>query len=196
MSESPLSGDPGGGPRALPQVRLVRRDEDVQVLPAPRDDAGPEQEFPPLKLAKLPRSVTDRLALFVELVHRRHNCCVGALLLLDRRSGDWNFRIPAQRCGRTASCWSALARDVPQVSEYDLLAGSFQSRLLASGEDAADAPPPHDGVHFVLRLEEGGGSILCFIRAQGKTIFVPADQVIYDDLEAALEECLPRLKLP
>jgi hypothetical protein len=187
----------GGGRAALRHVRLVRRDDDVLVAPAerPGGEAGlpPEQHFDPFRLAKLPKSITDQLCLFGDLVHRRYGRCVGVLLLLDPGTHEWTYRVPAQRCGKTASCWSASIHDVPQVGHDHLLAGSFQTRVLAAGEDAADAPPPCDGVHFVLRLDPGGGSVLSFLRAEGRTQAVPADVVVFDDLEAALQECLSRL---
>ncbi len=180
----------------LPQVRLVRRDKDVLVLPAAAAQGGgltAQSDFEPFPLAQLPKLLTDQLALFCELLHRRHGRCVGALLLLDGRAREWSFRIPAQRCGRTASCWSALARDVHQTSGGVLLAGTYQSRVLDGGEDVADAVPPCDGVHLVHVISPQRQSIWTFVRAEGVTRRVPAEDVVFDDLEAALQECLPRL---
>jgi hypothetical protein len=138
--------------------------------------------------------LSDQLALFGELVHRRHARCVGVLLLLDA-AHDWTLRVPAQRCGRTAASWSVLARHVPQLGESHVLAGTYQTRVLGDGEDAADAPPPCDGVHFEHRLMPDCGSVFSFLRAEGRIQPVPGDSVIHDDLEAALEECMPRLTL-
>ena len=193
MSEDPAASQGAGGPTALPRIRLVRRDDATLVEPLLAGAGADGCE--PFRLAKLARSLANDLALFGELVWQQHRRCVGVLLLLDRRSHEWTYRVPAQRCGKGAACWSALRQDVSQVAEDHLLAGSYQTRLLAQGEESADAPPPHDGVHFVHVIEPAPTAVWSCLRGEGHTHAVPADDVIYDDVQAALEECLPRLRL-
>ena len=74
-----------------------------------------------------------------------------------------------------------------------LLAGTYQSRVLDGGEEAADAVPPCDGVHLVHVIRPERQSVWAFVRAGGLTHRVPAGDLLFDDLEAALQACLPRL---
>ena len=179
--------------RALPQVRLIRRNDKVLVAPTGESNAAPA--FEPFALPKLPKCITDHIALFCERIQREHARCVGAVLLMDRKTKEWTIRLPVQRCGRTSSCWSALERDVPELTEDLFLAGSYQLRQLEPGEEPVDAPPPHDGVHFVHVIGPKTQSIWTFLRAEGQTHRIPADVVIFDDMAAAIEEALPRLRM-
>jgi hypothetical protein len=103
--------------------------------------------------------------------------------------------VPSQRCSRDAACWSAVREDFPGIVPHRRIGGSFQSRVLASGEEVADAVPPVPGVHFVQLLEKDTPSIWCFIRTDDQTHHVRPQDVIVDDWDAALIEFAPRLQL-
>ena len=197
-------GSDGGRPRALPRLRLTHREDGFLVTadgmaPAIPPGAAVAPAFEPFRLPKMPKSMADQLVLFGDLVWRRHGRCVAVLLLMDPATRRWSFRVPAQRCGPAASCWSASAADVPRRARGGgpLLAGSYQTRLLAGGEAPGHAPPPHDGVHVVHQVGPAGGpgpqSVSVFLTAGGRMRPVAAEEVLLDDLEAGLEECLPRL---
>lgn len=186
--------------RALPQLRLADNGAVVSVLPSAPTGAGDERTAPlfnPFGLPQVPKSLTDHLALLGERFHARHGRCVAAVLLLDVASRQWSWAIPAQRCARDAACWSASRADFPAFPPTALLAGSFQTRVLAEGEQPADCPPPHDGLHFVLVAGQRGEppAIWSFVRAAGRTRHVPAADLIVDDLDAAIAQALPRLTL-
>jgi hypothetical protein len=200
--------DPVHGPavRALPQVRLADDRDVITVLP-PATMAGGDA-FTPFGLPQVPRSLTDWLAHLDERFHREHHRCVAAVLLLHPARASWAMAVPAQRCGREAACWSASVADFPWYPPGAVLAGSFQTRVLAPGEAPGDCPPPHDGCHFVLVLPHRAGGataasvpgaptagIWCFVRAGGVTRLVPADDVLYDDWRATIEQAMPRLRL-
>ena len=191
MSEA-NAADPGGGSTALPQVRLIRRDDETLVVPAKlyRDSEAPE----PFRLPKVPKVLTDALAIFCEEIHRRHGRCVAVLLLLESKNKEWNFRVPAQRCSRGSSCWSVLRSDVPDVPADALLAGSYQSRVIEPGESPEDAVPPSPGVHFVHAIHPDHQGIWCFLRDDERTERVPAPHVVFDDMAAWVAEAIPRLK--
>lgn len=181
-------------PRSLPIVRLSDDGEHVVVLPQ-GDFDGPGDQ--PLHLPPVPKSLTDWVALLGERFRRVHRRCVATVLLLDVRTAGWSAAVPAQRCGRTAACWSAARVDFPHFPPDAVVAGSFQTRVLSPGEDPGDCPPPHDGLHFVHVLAGDGESqtIHSYFRAGGDTRPVPAADVIFDDLEAVIEQALPRLTL-
>src|SRR4051794_1431908 len=185
--------------RALPQVRLVEDGDAVCVqLAGGAVVAG----FRPFGLPPVPQSLTDWTAIFCERFWAERRRCVAMVLMLDLKTRGWAMALPAQRCGRDAACWSTLRADFPQFPETAVLCGAFQSRVLAAGEDPADAVPPVAGLHFVLSLpgtaEAQPGRVYCFVRtdaAAGSTRLVPADDVILDDWATALEQALPRLTM-
>jgi hypothetical protein len=177
------------GSAGLPQVRLIQRDDETLVVPVRSYAGGDPPE--PFRLPKVPKVLTDALALFCDSIHVRHQRCVAVLLLLEPGSREWNFRVPAQRCARTASCWSVLRRDVPELPPDALLAGSYQSRILEPGEAPEDAVPPSPGVHFVHSIHADHQGIWCFLRYEDRTERVPAPVVVFDDMAAWLAECMP-----
>lgn len=178
--------------RALPQVRLVRRDEQTLVVPPkPRPDTVQPEPF---AMPKVPKVLVDGLAMYCEMLRQRHERCAGILLLLEAKRREWTFRIPAQRCSRMASCWSVLRRDVPDVPEDALLCGTFQSRVLNDGEGPADAVPPVDGAHFVMAVRADDRAVWSYLRCGGRTELVQPQVVLFDDLNALLEESLSRMK--
>lgn len=192
MSEA-TTEDPGSP--ALPQVRLLRNGEDAVVAPLVPENAGAgHPSFEPFKMTKLPRVLSDTLALLCDTVHQRHDRCMAIVLLLELGTQCWTFRVPAQRCSRTSSCWSVRRQDVADLPPDAVLAGSFQTRLLETGEEPADAVPLHDGLHLVQVLEPERHVIWCFLRTQGRTETVPAPLVLFDDVEAWLADCRPRLQ--
>lgn len=185
--------------RALPQVRLVEDEHAVTVHLA---EGSVTAGFRPFGLPPIPQSLTDWLAIFSERFWAEQHRCVAAVLLLDIQSCGWAMALPAQRCGRDAACWSTLRSDFPQFPDTAVLCGTFQSRVLAEGEDPADAVPPIPGLHLVLSLpgtvEVQPGRVYCFVRTDavaGSTRLVPAADVIFDDWAAALEQALPRLTM-
>ena len=185
--------------RALPQVRLVEDEHAVRVHLA---DGTVVAGFRPFGLPAIPQSLCDWCAIFCERFWAERKRCVAMVLMLDVRTRGWAMALPAQRCGRDAACWSTARADYPQFPETAVLCGTFQSRILAPGEDPADAVPPAAGLHFVLSLpgtaEVQPGRVYCFVRtdaAAGSTRLVPAADVILDDWAAALEQALPRVTL-
>jgi hypothetical protein len=206
MSVTDHDVTPGGdAARALPQIQLVDDGRTMRVLPPVRaagadddDAAAPAPSFAPFDFPRVPKTMTDFLALLGDRFRARHGRCVAAVLLLDAATRQWSSAIPAQRCARDAACWSASRADFPTFPRGALLAGSFQTRVLSAGESPADCPPPHDGLHFVLLLGRPGGdppTIWCFVRAGGATRRVAAADVVVDDLDATIREALPRLTL-
>ena len=194
MSEAIRENEgPAGGGRALPTLRLIRSGERVLFAPASATSADVSEAGVALSpLPFIPKLLTDHLAVLCELVWQRHRRCFAVVLLLNPQTGDWCYGVPRQRCGKTASCWSTLRRHVPEAPEDTLLAGSFQTRVLAPGEDAADAVPPVPGAHIVHEIKPQH-LIRCFLRLDDRTHPVAARVVIADDLEAALEGWMPRL---
>ncbi|HEX8911284.1 MAG TPA: hypothetical protein VF796_02915 [Humisphaera sp.] len=187
--------------RAVPVVRLSDDGEHVVVLDPRADAAGFAAGGVPY-LPPVPKSLTDWSALVCDRFRRAHGRCFAVVLLLelDRGRSDgvtpWAAVVPAQRCGRTAACWSVARADLPRFPDRAAVAGSFQTRALSPGEDPADCPPPHDGVHFVHTLAETPGGpqhIHCFLRAGGETRPVRADAVVFDDLAAAIAQARPRI---
>src|SRR5207249_1161278 len=190
----------GGHPVALPQVRITRSEDATWVSPPAAaattgDVANEALNFSQFPLVKLPKSLSDQLAAFAQQIWITHSRCVGILLLLDPCARSWSFAVPRQRAGANASCWSGLRADALGAEDHHLLAGSFQSRTLEPGEDPADAPPPHDGIHLVYAPSPQPQRIYTFLRSEGKTLLVPAQDLLFDDLQAALREYLPRLGL-
>jgi hypothetical protein len=189
----PSQNDPAGRPRALPQVWLVASSGEVLVAPA-----GPATPaFDPFPLPPVPKSLSDWLAILCEDFWREHRRCLGTVLLLEPHKRAWRPAIPAQRCARDAACWSLRRDDLPAPELEVVLAGSFQTRVLAAGEDPAAAPPPHDGVHLVLDIGPSGraSTIRSFLRAGGQTRQVSPEAIMFDDWKEALAHAMPRIKL-
>jgi hypothetical protein len=191
MSEQMQENESQRGSRALPTLRLIRENDHVLFVPGVAP-AVSGTDVEPARLPVLPKMLTDHLALLCELVWQRHRRCFAVVLLLNPNTQDWCYAVPRQRCGRTASCWSTLRRDVPEAPEDTLLAGSFQTRVLAPGEDPADAVPPLPGVHMVHTVQPEH-EIRCFLRVDDQTHPVAARVVIVDDMEVAMQGWLPRL---
>jgi hypothetical protein len=201
---NPAAG--GGLPRALTQVRLVRGAGVTIVEPSrppaevPGGGAGEGVEpFTAFPMPRVPKSLADWVAIFGETFWQRHRRCAAALLLLGGAARRWGMTIPPQRCSRDSACWSTRIEDssgdAAGPAGDGLLAGTFQTRVLTRGEDPADAPPPHDGLHFVHMLGEGEPAIHCFVRAGGVCSAVSAADVLMDDWDYMLEQSLPRMQL-
>jgi hypothetical protein len=128
------------GDRAFPKVELTMNPIGVGVAVGVTPANGPDDTA--LPLCQIPQSLVDRLANACLWFWRRHRRCVGIVLLLDPGRRSWTAVIPAQRCSADSACWSGARRDVPGTDPDTAIAGSFQSRILAPGEEAADCPPP------------------------------------------------------
>jgi hypothetical protein len=153
--------------------------------------------FEPFSLPQISQSLTDWCAFTTMRFWHDHQRALALLLLLDLPSRQWAAAIPAQHCSKHASCWSAAKADFPQFPPNSVLAGSYQSRILCSGEEPSDCPPPHDGLHFVQMLDSHSQAqvIWSFIRAQNQTRSVDGSSVILDDWAAAIDQAMPRLTL-
>ena len=184
-------------PCTLSQVRLARQDNHTLLVLPPEHAPADLPAFEPFTMPALKKSTTDRMAVLAEMHWQMNRRCIGMVLALDVLKRSWRFTIPNQRCSRDSACWSVLQEDYQQIEPHWLLAGSFQSRLVHKEEEVIDAPPPHDGVHFVMSIERQGGErkIWTFYRFDLKTRLVPAEAALVDDWEGQLREALPRLKL-
>jgi hypothetical protein len=194
MSEVP--SPPSGGAaisRALPQFTLDRDGRSTLARPAP----GSTLDFPPFKLSAVPRSLADWCSHAAQRFWAERGRCLGIVLLFDVQTREWSVAIPAQRCGKTASCWSAARADFPAFPPHAVLGGSFQTRVLAGGEEPSDCPPPHDGIHLVQRAgpEPSPQPVWCLARRGGRTFTVEPEDVLFDDVELALHQATPRLTL-
>ncbi len=196
MSQTPEMALPDGEASALPQARLSDDGPTILVLP-PQCPGSAVPMFEPFGLPQLPKSLTDWLAILGERFRARHGRSIAAVLLLDTDCKQWSMVVPAQRCDRDASCWSASRKDFPDFPRNTLLAGSFQSRLLSSGEEPADCPPPHDGLHLVsiVGRKDEPPTVWCFVRAGCRTRLVRAVDLIADDWENVIVQALPRITL-
>jgi hypothetical protein len=114
---------------------------------------------------------------------------------LDSRTHDWITAIPAQRCSRDASCWSTRKEDVDGLPSNQLLAGSFQCRVLSPGDELADSVPHLDGVHMVLQLTPEHNALAVFLRMGGIVQAALVDRVFVDDWENMLRRVKSRLTL-
>jgi hypothetical protein len=193
MSEI-LSPPPEGGralPRALPQLYLDNNGPVTVAHPA----VGSTLRFEPFNLPLMPQSMTDWCAQAAQRFWRQRQRCLGIVLLLNVRTREWTAAIPSQRCSKSASCWSAALADFPSFPPETILAGSFQTRLLGGGEEPADCPPPHDGIHLVQQAgpEPIPQPVWCLARAGGRTFDVKPHDVLFDDIDAALQQAAPRL---
>jgi hypothetical protein len=177
------------GSCSIPHARLSREGEGILIYPAM---AGNQTNA--YALCRLPRSLADQLGTACQWFWQRHQRCLGILLLLEPEHHIWSVVIPAQRCSRDSACWSASRRDLPGIGPSMVLMGSFQSRMLGKGEDPADCPPPHDGLHLVMSIGSGLPQVHTFLRCDGQTRPVPVSDVLFDDIEHLFEEAIGRLK--
>jgi hypothetical protein len=190
LSQSP-TGDGLPIPRALPQLTLDNEGPTTVAHP----HRGSTLTFVPFDLPLLPQNLTDWCAQVAQRFWIQRRRCLGLVLLLDVRTHEWTAAIPAQRCAKSASCWSAALADFTSFPPETVLGGSFQTRVLSRGEEPADCPPPHDGIHLVQRAgpEPSPHSVWCLARAGGSTFTVEPRDVLFDDVAVALEQAAPRL---
>lgn len=195
MSETtpPLQSSGAAPSRALPQIVLCNDGPVTLAKPAENTSLT----FETFALPPVPQSVTDWCALVGQRFWADRSRCLGIMLLLNVKLLQWSTAIPAQRCSPTASCWSAALADFPDFPPGNVLAGSFQTRVLNSGEEPIDCPPPSQGLHFVQRLgpDVKPQPIWSFVRAGDQTIAVDGCDVIFDDWSAALDQAMPRLTI-
>lgn len=195
MSESttPLQSSGAAPSRALPQIVLCNDGSITMAKPAENTPFN----FKPFSLPPVPQSVTDWSALVAQRFWTDRGRCLGILLLLNVKSLQWSTAIPAQRCSPTASCWSAALADFPDFPPDTVLAGSFQTRVLSSGEEPIDCPPPSQGLHFVqsVRPDLKPQAIWSFVRVGDQTVAVDGCDVIFDDWSAALDQAMARLTI-
>ena len=112
---------------------------------------------------------------------------------MNTRSRRWGYGFPAQRCSKTAACWSVARADFPEMEDDVYVGGSFQSRVFVRGEDPQDAVPPADGLHVVLSLREDEHDLGVFLRADDRIRRVAVEDIIRDDWAVTLEEVRHRL---
>lgn len=132
-------------PRSLPLARLCLENGDLILHPPVNE---PEL-FAPFPLPKLMRTMTDWLAAASEQFYQQHGRCLAIVLLVDPAQQAWGITVPRQRCGVDGCCWSTSRDDFTDLPAGSVVAGSFQGRVLARGDEIGDCPPPHDGVHLV-----------------------------------------------
>jgi hypothetical protein len=166
-------------------------------LVAPTAEIGEGVSFPPFILPRVPQSRVAWLVACGDRVWQRRQRCLAALLLLGTRCGRWTLRLPQQRCGPDAACWTASADNLSGPPSDLRLAGSYQTRVLAPGEQAIETVPALDGVHLVQVIEpaRGTGPLWVFVRSAGRVRDVRPDRVVGDDLAEAIDEAMPRLRL-
>lgn len=180
--------------RALPQIRLLRKDGRALVAPPVSGALSMASAFEPFPLPKIPLSKLSWAGTFCEIAWQRHRRCVGIVLLVNTRTHRWGFGFPARRCSKTAACWSVSRADFPQLGDAVFLGGSFQCRLLASGEEPEDAVPPADGLHIVMVVKGEDREVWGFVRAEDQVRHIPPEDVAIDDWAATFEECRDRLR--
>ncbi len=171
----------------IAQATLTREETGIFVRPAGTADTDA------YALCRVPKSLIDELAIAAQWFWNRHKRCLGILLMLEPKKRVWSATIPTQRCSRDSSCWSPRQRDLPTELPTSILVGSFQSRVLSPGEDPADCPPPHDGLHLVMIVGSDPLCIVAFLRCEGKTRQVPASDILFDDCEELIESVRGRL---
>ncbi len=180
---------------AFRPIRL-RLDGTAILVNAQDQDSGEiSVANPSIALPPLAKSMTDWLAIFCEIFWQRHERCVSVLLLLDLATRRWSFEVPAQRCSRDASCWTARYGVSADPSRKPVLAGTYQSRLLAENEQVSDAVPPIPGAHFVHVIEQTCRGVYTFLRIDEELHALQPQVLIVDDLEAMMAECRPRVRL-
>jgi hypothetical protein len=149
--------------------------------------------FEPLELPLLSRSAADRMALLLEGLWQRQGRVAGFILFLDTRQKRWAWGVPRQRSGGESACWNVSRDDFPQLPPECVVAGSFQSRVFAGGEEPPDATPPADGLHFVLRIDPDARGIWSFVRMGGEPLAAMPGALIFDDFEDDLRNLTSRL---
>jgi hypothetical protein len=191
--------------RPLPAVRLVEHGD--HWLAVPQGPAAGGTPYSPFVLPRVPASLVHWLTVGGARVWGGRRRCVAALLLVGCRTGRWTVRLPRQRCGADAACWTAAADDLPPLPDDARVAGTFQTRLANPGDDLADAVPPVHGVHLVQGVGAGYGiaaggpaKVWTFVRAGGGgggdwPRAVGPDRVIADDWAEAVDEAMPHLRL-
>ena len=188
--------DPQAVGRPIGLVRLVENGSNWLAVP-PRSPAPGEKPFHPFVLPRIPESMLHWLTLGAQRVWRQHERCLAALLLVSTSTGRWTLRLPRQHCGPYAACWTTLADDLPGLSADMRLAGSYQSRVVAPGDDAADTVPRVDGVHLVQGVRPAGPPwpLWTFVRvARIGARDVRPDRVVANDWAEAVDEAMPRLR--
>jgi hypothetical protein len=189
-SSTSIASDDG---RAFPKLKLCLKPVGVDVTPTVSPTDRPDAATVPL--CQIPKSLADSLTTACLWFWRRHHRCVGIVLLLDPVRQSWTAVIPAQRSSADSACWSAARRDIPGTDPDTAIAGSFQSRVLAPGEELADCPPPHDGVHIVMSVGGETVGLAAFLRCGGVTRPVPPQDVLFDDLELMFLAAADRIVL-
>ena len=161
--------------RALPLVQLRREGDAVIVVP----DSPELQRF---HLPRIDKSLVDWLSSALEQILREHQRCAAILLALDLSTPQWTFYVPRQNADRDAACWLLHKNPTVVLPPTNRIAGSLQVRILAPGEEAADAIPPVDGLHIVQVFNEDILTMWCFLRVHHEAMHVDPDDVIERDL--------------
>src|ERR1051326_1485978 len=119
--------------RSVTQIRLYEGDHVIMVTPRCEDEDPAPSSFDAFELPQLPRSLSDWLLALCQRFWQQHQRCLSAVLLLDAQSHSWGTAVPMQECSRDSSHWSLRHDDVSCLPDGQLLAGSFQWRILSRG---------------------------------------------------------------
>ncbi len=146
MSDSPPIPPGESRGTAFRRARFAQEDNTlVMLLPPSPLTVGPQSMVP----KQLSHSSVQKMVTLSEMFYQKHKRCLAFLLLFNGEG--WGYALPLQRCSDDSSCWEAAREHFPDFGEEWLLAGSFQSRVIAEAE-LADAVPPTDGLHIVCQI--------------------------------------------
>ncbi|HVU46084.1 MAG TPA: hypothetical protein VHD85_08160 [Terracidiphilus sp.] len=162
-------------------------------LVAQRGQIPTAQTYP---IPRIPQSLIDFLIGVGMHFYNESTRCLSAILHLDLENGHWSFAIPPQRCHATHATWSLKAEDLSEISDGYFIAGSVQVVAGVEEEPPLEESFNFDGVHIVIRLDDGRFSVGLIVIAGGERCDLSRIQIVHNQLENLIEAALPDLTAP
>ena len=163
------------------------------MLPDTAEDANHE----PFDFPHLPYSTLNWLGALGQRVWNEHSMCCALLLLINPERRCWGVTTPPQKPRRDGVSWqmteaSPVGED-PQAPLY--VGGTFQMAQVDKPEQAVGLVPEIDGLHLVHAVNVFPAGVWTFLRMEGKLSLRYADEVIYNDWDARINEVIRVLGL-
>lgn len=179
---------------ALQRINLKETAKGPQVM---LPDAGEGTTQEPFDFPNLPYSTLNWLGALGQRVWNEHRKCCALLLLINPQRRCWGVTTPPQKPRRDGVSWQMTeATPVGDHSGEPLyVGGTFQMAQVEKPEQAVGLVPEIDGLHLVHAVDVFPTGAWTFLRMEGRLSLRYADEVIYNDWDARINDVIRVLGL-
>ena len=152
----------------LPLGIVLHRVED-DLITVPLDNNGfVDSSVPSFELPDLPAQLLQDLFAVGRTFWRLERCAMSFLLLIDINTKTWSSIIPPQRCSSAWVRHAVSADSLSSLPETYRISGSVVIGVESPAFEQANCTlPGFDGVHVVVDLSDGWGTVRFFERTVG-----------------------------